>query len=153
MHVLVSNGAVENYPYTIGNLRRDNPNVSFPKNPSDATLENFGMFRVTKVDRPAYDHTKNIQEGTPVLTDGVWTQVWNVTDATSEEIAERTANESANVRAQRDRKLADTDWSVLQDSPLTDAQTGDWVIYRQALRDVPSQSGFPWTVNWPSQPE
>jgi len=149
MHVLVSNGAVENYPYTIGNLRRDNPNVSFPKNPSDATLENFGMFRVTKVDRPAYDHTKNIQEGTPVLTDGVWTQVWNVTDATSEEIAERTANESANVRAQRDRKLADTDWSGLSDTTMS----SEMATYRQALRDVPSQSGFPWTVNWPSQPE
>lgn len=149
MHVLVSNGAVENYPYTIGNLRRDNANVSFPKTPSDELLEGFGMFRVTKVDRPAYDHTKNIQEGTPVLTDGVWTQVWNVTDATSEEIAERTANESANVRAQRDQKLADTDWSGLSDTTMS----SDMATYRQALRDVPSQSGFPWTVNWPSQPE
>ena len=149
MHVLVSNGAVESYPYTIGNLRRDNGNVSFPKVPSDELLEGFGMFRVAKVDRPAYDHTKNIQEGTPVLIDNVWTQVWNVTDATSEEIAERTANESANVRAQRDQRLVDTDWSGLSDTTMSSEMT----TYRQALRDITNQAGFPWTVNWPSQPE
>jgi len=149
MHVLVSNGAVESYPYTIGNLRRDNGNVSFPKVPSDELLEGFGMFRVAKVDRPAYDHTKNIQEGTPVLIDNVWTQVWNVTDATSEEIAERTANESANVRAQRNQRLVDTDWSGLSDTTMSSEMT----TYRQALRDITNQAGFPWTVNWPSQPE
>jgi len=107
------------------------------------------MFRVAKVDRPAYDHTKNIQEGTPVLIDNVWTQVWNVTDATSEEIAERTANESANVRAQRNQRLVDTDWSGLSDTTMSSEMT----TYRQALRDITNQAGFPWTVNWPSQPE
>jgi len=154
MHVLLNNGNVENYPYTIGNLRRDNPNTSFPKKPSDELLEDFGMFRVAKVDRPAYDHTKNIEEGTPVLTDGVWTQVWNITDASAEEIAERTANESANVRSERDQLLADTDWTVLQDSPLTDAQTADWVIYRQALRDITGHANFPYLqdADWPVKP-
>jgi len=38
MHALIDNGSVEQYPYTIGNLRRDNPNTSFPKRPSDAML-------------------------------------------------------------------------------------------------------------------
>jgi len=154
MHVLVSNGNVENYPYTIGNLRRDNPNTSFPKKPSDALLEDFGMFRVTPVTRPAYDHTKNIAEGTPVLTGGVWTQVWNVTDASAEEIAERVANEAVSVRAERDQLLANTDWTVLQDSPLTDAQTADWVIYRQALRDITAHANFPFLQDsdWPTKP-
>ena len=149
MHVLVRNGAVESYPYTIGNLRRDNGNVSFPKRPSDETLAQFGMLPVTKVARPEYDHTKNITEGTPVLIDGEWTQVWNETDATAEEIAERTANEESNVRAQRNQLLADTDWSGLSDVTMSSAMA----TYRQALRDVTDQAGFPWTVNWPTKPE
>jgi hypothetical protein len=149
MHVLVRNGAVESYPYTIGNLRRDNGNVSFPKRPSDETLAQFGMLPVTKVARPEYDHTKNITEGTPVLIDGEWTQVWNETDATAEEIAERTANEESNVRAQRNQLLADTDWAGLSDTTMSSAMA----TYRQALRDVTDQAGFPWTVNWPTKPE
>ena len=155
MHVLVNNGNVENYPYTIGNLRRDNPNTSFPKKPSDALLEDFGMFRVTPVARPAYDHTKNVVEGTPVLTGGVWTQVWSVTDATAEEISKRTADESASVRRKRDGLLTKTDWTVLQDSPLTDAQTANWVIYRQALRDITAHANFPYLqdADWPTKPE
>jgi len=150
MHVLVNNGNVENYPYTIGNLRRDNPNTSFPKKPSDALLEDFGMFRVAKVDRPAYDHTKNIAEGTPVLADGVWTQVWNVTDATAEEIAERTEAQAENVRAERDRKLADTDWTGLSDTTMSAEMT----TYRQALRDITGHANFPYLedADWPVKP-
>ena len=150
MHVLVSNGAVENYPYTIGNLRRDNPNTSFPKKPSDATLENFGMFRVTPVSRPAYDHTKNITEGTPILDNGVWTQVWSETNASAEEIAERTVNEGVAVRAKRDRLLADTDYLALSDNTLTAEMT----TYRQALRDITGHSNFPFLQDsdWPTKP-
>jgi len=150
MHVLVNNGTVENYPYTIGNLRRDNPNTSFPKKPSDALLEDFGMFRVTKVARPAYDHTKNITEGTPVLTNGVWTQVWNETNASAEEIAERTANEGVVVRAKRDQLLADSDYLALSDNTLTT----EMATYRQALRDITGHANFPFLqdADWPTKP-
>jgi len=151
MHVLVNNGVVENYPYTIGNLRRDNPNTSFPKKPSDALLEDFGMFRVTKADRPAYDHTKNIDEGTPVQVNGVWTQVWNVTDASAEEIAERTVQQAQNMRAERDRLIAETDYLALSDNTLTEAMA----TYRQALRDITDHANFPYLeeADWPVKPE
>jgi len=149
MHVLVINGNVEKYPYTIGNLRKDNPNTSFPKNPSDELLEGLGMFRVAKVDRPEYNHTKNIAEGTPVQVNGVWTQVWNVTDATAEEIAERTAQQAQNVRSERDSKLAETDWMGLSDVTMPEAMA----TYRQALRDITSQEGFPYNITWPTKPE
>ena len=149
MHVLVNNGNVESYPYTIGNLRKDNPNTSFPKNPSDELLEGLGMFRVTKVDRPEYDYTKNIAEGTPVQVNGVWTQVWDVTDASAEEIAERTEQQAQNMRAERDRLIADTDYLALSDNTLTEAMA----TYRQALRDITSQEGFPYNITWPTKPE
>ena len=151
MHVLVNNGNVESYPNTIGNLRRDNPNTSFPKNPSDELLEGFGMFRVTKVDRPEDDHTKNIAEGTPVQINGVWTQVWNVTDASAEEIAERTAQQAQSMRAERDRLIAETDWTGLSDTTMS----AEMATYRQALRDITDHANFPYLeeADWPTKPE
>jgi hypothetical protein len=40
------------------------------------------------------------------------------------------------LRAKRNKLLADTDYTVLQDSTFTDAQVAEWVFYRQALRDI-----------------
>lgn len=69
-------------------------------------------------------------------------------EVTVEEVPE-TADE---IRARRDRLLAATDWAVLPDSPL-DAQSLEAVkTYRQALRDVPQQDGFPGTITWPEMP-
>ena len=67
----------------------------------------------------------------------------------AEEITQRQAEETAwnagakdravvELRQKRDRLLAATDYTVLQDSTYTDAQVAEWVIYRQALRDLPS---------------
>jgi len=88
-HIKAQDTQVIKFPYTVGDLRRDNPNISFPKRPSDELLAEWNVHRVTKTDRPTVDHTKNVTEGTPVLIDGTWTQVWETTDATAEEIAER----------------------------------------------------------------
>ena len=57
---------------------------------------------------------------------------------------------AAAVRAERNAKLAETDWTQLVDSPVDHAA---WAAYRQALRDITAQAGFPWTVEWPTQPE
>jgi len=53
-----------------------------------------------------------------------------------------------DVRAERDRRLRDSDWAALPDVPASEA----WLDYRQALRDVPQQSGFPDSVEWPVAP-
>lgn len=58
----------------------------------------------------------------------------------------------AAIRAARDSLLASADWTQIQDSPLTDAEKIAWADYRQALRDVPEQAGFPDTVDWPIAP-
>lgn len=62
---------------------------------------------------------------------------------TAEELA-------AQARAQRDQLLASTDWTQLPDVPQ--ATRDLWAAYRQALRDVPEQSGFPTNVVWPVSP-
>lgn len=63
--------------------------------------------------------------------------------------ASKDAEQAKNVRAERDKKLAECDWTQVEDAPVDKAV---WATYRQALRDVTTQSGFPWTVEWPSKP-
>jgi hypothetical protein len=56
---------------------------------------------------------------------------------------------AAEVRTQRDRLLAASDWTQVADAPVDRAA---WAEYRQALRDVPEQAGFPENVVWPTKP-
>lgn len=53
-----------------------------------------------------------------------------------------------DVRAHRDQLLASTDWTALSDTTMSSAMAA----YRQALRDVPAQEGFPRAVTWPVKP-
>lgn len=61
------------------------------------------------------------------------------------------ANDRAadKIRTERDAKLTSCDWTQVIDAPIDQAA---WAIYRQALRDIPDQEGFPNTVNWPTEP-
>ena len=151
MFVKTTNGQLDQYPYTVGNLRRDNPNTSFPKRPSNEMLASWGVYPVAKTDKPDADHTKNVTEGTPVLNGDTWTQVWEVSDATAEQIADRTEDQARYVRRTRDELIANTDWMALSDNTLTP----EWATYRQALRDITDHARFPWLndEDWPVKPE
>jgi len=61
----------------------------------------------------------------------------------------KNAEQAKSVRKQRNTKLSDCDWTQLADST---ADKAAWATYRQALRDVPSQSSFPWDITWPDAP-
>ena len=82
--------------------------------------------------------------------DGKWYTKYSVADMDAEAIAVVDANQATAMRKERDKKLTETDWTQLTDAPVNSAL---WATYRQALRDVPTQSGFPWEVTWPTQPE
>ena len=56
---------------------------------------------------------------------------------------------AATIRTERNAKLTESDWTQVADAPVDQAA---WATYRQALRDIPAQSGFPNTVDWPTQP-
>ncbi len=80
-------------------------------------------------------------------------------DMTADEIAARQAEETAwaasnddrlaaKLREERDRLLSETDWMALSDVTMsTEMQS-----YRQALRDITGQAGFPYSVTWPTKP-
>lgn len=59
---------------------------------------------------------------------------------------------ASQVRAERDMKIAETDYLAMPDYPLSDEDKAAVMAYRQALRDVPAQDGFPREVVWPEAP-
>jgi hypothetical protein len=63
--------------------------------------------------------------------------------------ARKDAEQAKSVRASRTEKLKDSDWTQIADST---ADKAAWATYRQALRDITGQAGFPWTVTWPDAP-
>jgi hypothetical protein len=148
MYAKLNNGQVEIYPYTIGQLRKDHHNVSFPKAMTDDVLAQFNTVRVTPTERPN-DHTKNFTVMVGKIN-GQWVEKWTSTSATQAEITERTSNKAAQVRAERDALLASTDYTQLADAP---GDATAWAAYRNALRNLPTRSGFPWTMTWPTKPE
>ena len=81
----------------------------------------------------------------PIFTDGE-------TTAAEQETAYKAikdAEQASAVRKSRGDKLANSDWTQVADAPVDKAV---WATYRQALRDITTQEGFPWTVTWPDAP-
>lgn len=128
--------------YTIGDLRHDNPNVSFPKNISTETLATYDVYPVKvtiapKIDYKTHRHTNSVEQ-----VSGEWTQVWEVVELPVEKASE-------NIRAYRNTLLSSCDWTQVADAPVDPAA---WAVYRQALRDITSQESFPWNVEFPEPP-
>ena len=66
-----------------------------------------------------------------------------------EHAAGENLRKAAEIRAERNTKLSNSDWTQIADSPVDKTA---WATYRQALRDITAQSGFPSTITWPTQP-
>ena len=64
----------------------------------------------------------------------------------------RDEQQAKAVRAERDKKLAECDWRVIKSLENNQPQDFQWAAYRQALRDLPTQAGFPLAVIWPIEP-
>lgn len=154
MYAKVNNGVVEVYPYTIDDLRRDYPNTSFPNDFTPEVLRYLSMVRVIVTGCPDVDYTKTVSEGVPqfVSERNRWEQNWIVTDATAEEITARTDAKSSEIRSTRNAMLSSCDWTQVDDTPLSNSKKLEWAAYRQSLRDLTDQPGFPWNVTWPQEP-
>jgi len=150
MYIKLTNGTPTEY--TIGQLRRDNPNVSFPKQIPTETLATFDVYPAVVADMPSYtERTQTVtQDATPTQVDGVWTYGWTVSDKSSDEIQEYDDLKASNVRIQRDLKLSATDYLALSDNTLSAAMT----TYRQVLRDITTHTNFPYLedADWPVKP-
>lgn len=191
MYAKISGNTVIKYPYTVGELRKDNSNTSFPRQINASTMKKFGMVGVLRTPKPEHGEFEVAVEGTPELIDGQWFQTWTVRDMFSdiveevqkrvedaegnpildsegeeqfyevmetvktkaeqeaEVLAARTREQERSVRDLRDAELASTDWAALSDVVMSP----EMAVYRQALRDVTAQEGFPHTIEWPVKPE
>ena len=153
MHVTITSGNVDTYPYNVGQLRRDNPNTSFPKQIPDEMLESYGIYTVVYTDMPSIDdRTQKVeQDATPSLVDVAWTIGWTTSSKTAEETQAWDDSMASSNRGKRDSLLIQSDWTQVADAPV-DATV--WATYRQALRDITDHSNWPnlADADWPTKP-
>ena len=118
----------------------------YPRHIGDIEIDNVGIsdYAIVKwVEQPTFDsNSQRCSIGIPTQIDGEWFTNWVITQIPDSEKA-------IEIRNQRNEKLSQSDWTQVADSPV-DKQA--WATYRQALRDITTQSGFPWTVTWPDAP-
>ena len=141
-------GTLARYPYTVTDLRFETPNTSFPSQLSADDLSDFGLVPVALTEQPALDYTKNVERSAVNQRAG-WIETWLVSDASPAEVSERMYNKARAVRVKRNDMLTDSDGTQIADAPVNQAA---WAGYRQALRDISGQPGFPWTITWPEAP-
>jgi hypothetical protein len=89
MFALIENNQVIQYPYSTEQLRRDNPNISFPAPFTVDTLLSYGVHPVAPTTPPSVPSNQTVTEGPPVLESGEWVQSWDTREATQEEIESR----------------------------------------------------------------
>ena len=136
------------YPYSLQQLREDNPRTSFPSEMTESLMNEFDIFEVRPTPKPN-DYTKNISEGTPILIEGIYYQNWEQTNASESEINLRIEIKWEEIRQIRNELLLECDWTQLADIP-TEIKSS-WQSYRQQLRDVTTQSN-PFNIVWPVKP-
>ena len=113
----------------------------------------LGVSKLQVVTPPYYNPATQCRiECDAVLVDGVWTQVYAVEELTEQEKAAAYAEAATRIRAERDRYLAKTDWWVSKATEVGGILPTNQQTYRQQLRDVTAQAGFPWDVQWPEPP-
>jgi hypothetical protein len=147
-----------------GEIRKLNPNVSLPKVWNSNVYETLGIDPVFETPKPdtTGDYKVVARNGVEQDANNNWVWAWtendmfqeytdddNVTHSVADQQAaydaQNTATLAASERAKRDNLLKETDHFGLSDVTMSAEMT----TYRQALRDVPQQDGFPETITWP----
>jgi hypothetical protein len=146
---LSKQGKVVRYPYTVSMLKFENSNMSFPEILTADMLAGFNVVEVLPTIPPLVEYNQKVEETTPTKKNGKWYQEWKIVDLSEEELNTVIEKKSEEVRQKRNQLLVESDWSQISDSPVNKAP---WVAYRQKLRDVTNQTGFPFGVIWPNKP-
>jgi len=146
MHLKLTNGTPAKY--TLGKFRRDNPQTSFPKLIPDEMLASYDVYPYTRPTPAEYDNLVwRLIDGDFVQdAEGHWSLPYKL-EALPIDQAER------NIRSRRDGLLQETDWIVIKSYERGQNIPAEWELYRQALRDITEQAGFPYEVTWPTKTE
>lgn len=146
---------------TQGEWRSANPNISMPRTWNQNVLDALNVEAVLEAPKPdAGPYQYVARNGVVQDAKGNWVTAWEVREMFSTDAegtkAEKEAAYQAGLdaeaakaaRSQRDSLLAATDWTALSDVTMS----AEMATYRQALRDITAQEGFPHSVNWPAKP-
>ena len=153
-----------------GAIRKSMPNTSLPRVWTAEVCDSLGIDPVLDVPAPApsSDLKYVSRNGVAQDADGNWVQAYVESDMFADYVVDgvtitkaeqeaaytaRKAEEKATaIRTERDAKLAESDWMVIKAAETGVALATEWATYRQALRDVTAQTGFPNEVTWPTKP-
>jgi len=157
---------------TQGEIRRSIPNTSLPRVWGADICEFLGIDPVLAAPAPAPSGEYKVVSRTGVTQDanGNWVEAYverdmfadyvdedgvTVTKTEQEQAYTARKNEEAAtaVRAERDKLIASCDWMAIKAFEGGTAVSTEWATYRQALRDVSAQAGFPNDITWPEKPE
>lgn len=150
-----------------GQVRKENPNMSLPRVWTQATLDALNIDKVIAGDPPsitAYQIARS--NGATQNSDGEWVEAFEVVDMFADDAdgtkAEKEAAYQAsldsitatNNRIKRNALLADSDWTQMNDSPLTNEVKTQWAVYRSELRAITDLDAWPNLADddWPVAP-
>lgn len=160
MYVKLVDNVPSEWPVSDARIRNDNPLVSFPNNMALIDTTEYGFAPFEYSDPDTYDtEYQTCTEVTPVLSDGVYVQTWQIADKyTAEERAEydnqkeqdRLSQLPSIHRGRRDFLLSETDWWATSDRTMSQSE----IDYRQALRDITLHENWPdlEEADWPTKP-
>jgi hypothetical protein len=139
------------------------PNTGFPAQLTEAIINEFGGDVVFEGPQATggtvyqYSQADGVEQVngkwyTKYILGPVFADTEEATAAEQEAAykAAKDTEQAKAVRTTRGEKLKECDWTQVADAPV-DKEV--WATYRQALRDVTAQEGFPWTITWPEAPQ
>jgi hypothetical protein len=135
MYIKAKNGVIEQYPYSYNQLLADNPEVSFPSEPTDQLLAEWDVYPVVLTPQPSCNpNTEYSVESTPIQKDGIWIQTWVIEQLSDEECKQ-------NNKATASQLLYETDWTTIPDviDPANDPyliNQEDFISYRNIIRKI-----------------
>ena len=152
-YVQARGGVFERHVHDVEPTQWDENNYCYARRLDPERAAMLGVHKLKIVTPPYFDPaTQKRIERDAILVDGVWTQVYAVEELTTEEAEARYNEWATKARSLRDGLLADTDWWVTKAAEVGEPLSEDKHNYRQALRDIPNQEGFPYNIEWPMKP-
>lgn len=154
MFIELVNGLPVGNPIVEENMKYLLPDfVELPSIVTPGFIEPYGYGIYEWTAQPDPGQYKKAVEVTPVKgLNGIYYQTWDTIDMTPEDAAKYKDEQQNSIRSRRNRLLMESDWTQLNNAPLTPEKVEEWNQYRQALRAIPSQSAFPTGVVWPIPP-
>jgi len=122
------------------------PNTSFESD-FKAPYPFAEVFEAETINQGPY---QKITEVLPVYSNGHWNKTYAIEDMTAAEIQAVNIKKGSLIRNKRNVLLTQSDWTQVADAPVNQQA---WATYRQALRNITQQPGFPLEITWPTQPE